>query len=154
MGRLINRMIADAGEYYVAFRLAKMGISSAMVSKGSKSVDIIGTVDGSRSISIQVKTTAWHEQSLQWDFGKNIPVQSDSFYFVFVNIWKDEHDERKPEVLVVPSRDVLDRIKGKRVSRRPVFRLKKEEAERYREYWGPVRQYLCLDQRSTVEACL
>jgi hypothetical protein len=137
-------MIADAGEYYVAFRLAKMGISSAMVSKGSKSVDILGTIDGSRSVSIQVKSTAWHEASLQWDVGKNKPVPSETFYFVFVNIWKDKHDERKPEVLVVPSEDVRSIVKWE--SKRPQFRLTKESAEEYRDKWGPIERYLCSDQ--------
>lgn len=138
-----NRLKADAGEYYVAFRLAKMGISCAMVSKGSKSVDILGTVDGSKSVSIQVKTTAWHEPSLQWDFGKNVPVESDSFYFVFVNIWREENDERKPEVLVVPSKRVLEHVKG---GGRPLFCITKEAAQPFRDKWDPIKRYLCSNQ--------
>ena len=137
--KMANQVIGDAGEYYVAFRLAKMGISCAMVSKGSNSVDILGTVDGSRSVSIQVKTTAWPERSLQWDFGKNMPVESDSFYFVFVNIWREEHDENKPEILVAPSKRVGEYVKG---GVRPQFRITKEAAEPFRDKWDPIKKHL------------
>ena len=144
-----TRMIGDAGEYYVAYRLAKMGITSAIVSRGSRSVDIMCTRDGSRSMSIQVKTTCDRKDYKRWYLGETEFEPSESFCFAFVIIRPDKpkSKEEPPEVFVVPSRrvrEITDDEKDPK-AKRPRFHLSDEDAKPFQDNWHPVKKYLGVD---------
>src|SRR5205085_4875506 len=57
-------LIAAAGEHYVAYALSCLGFTAALVRQGAPSIDILAsTLDGGRTIGIQVKTTEWAERT-------------------------------------------------------------------------------------------
>lgn len=93
----------DAGEYYVAYMLSRLGISAALTTSGSSAVDIIATIDGSKSISIQVKGSWARSQPRQWMVGKHMPAVSPDFFYVFCNMSEDASNKTAPEVFIVPS---------------------------------------------------
>jgi hypothetical protein len=71
--KISNKLLGDAGEHYVAFQLARMGINPAMLSANSKGVDLLATDNGKNVISIQVKTSAGRNAPRQWDVGSHQP---------------------------------------------------------------------------------
>ena len=81
MSNLNNQLKGDAGEYFVAYQLAKRGINPALLSLKSKGVDILATDNGNTVISIQVKTSAGQTKPRQWDVGKRKPNYS-KFFFI------------------------------------------------------------------------
>lgn len=108
MKKLTSKNAGDAGEYYIAYMLSRLGISAALTTSGSSAVDIIATIDGSKSISVQVKASWARTDPRQWTVGKNKPHISDSFFYVFCNLSEDIYNSSyTPEVFIVPSHDVL-----------------------------------------------
>lgn len=84
-----SKNAGDAGEYYVAYMLSRLGISAALTTSGTSAVDIIATIDGSKSISIQVKGSWARSQPRQWMVGKHMPVVSPDLFYVFCNMSED-----------------------------------------------------------------
>jgi hypothetical protein len=57
-------LIAAAGEYFVAYKLSCLGYLAAPVRLGSPATDLLAsTLDGGRTVAIQVKTTGWAERT-------------------------------------------------------------------------------------------
>jgi hypothetical protein len=137
-----NRHICSAGEYFVAAELSRRGITCALTRNNALGVDILATVDGSKSMTFQVKASAGRGDSRKWAVGKNNTICSASFFYVFVNVWTEP--SRPHEVFIVPSSVVCDRLKN-RVSSMPTFRLRKDEVGSYRNNWKPVADYFGLE---------
>lgn len=87
--QLSTKNAGDAGEYYVAYMLSRLGISAALTTSGSNAVDIIATINGSKSISIQVKGSWARSQPRQWIVAKHKPVVSPDYSYVFCNVSED-----------------------------------------------------------------
>jgi len=98
----------DAGEYYVAYMLCRLGISAALTTSGTSAVDIIATINGSKSISIQVKGSWARSAPRQWTGGNHKPVISPDFFYVFCNMSEDIWNTTATEVFIVPSAVVKD----------------------------------------------
>ncbi|EPY4135901.1 TPA: hypothetical protein NPN97_005220 [Klebsiella variicola subsp. variicola] len=98
-----SKNAGDAGEFYVAYMLSRLGISAALTTSGTSAVDIIATIDGSKSISIQVKGSWARSQPRQWMVGKHMPVVSPDLFYVFCNMSEDITTMDTPEVFIVPS---------------------------------------------------
>ncbi|WP_227661565.1 hypothetical protein [Klebsiella pneumoniae] len=45
-----SKNAVDAGEFYVAYMLSRLGISAALTTSGTSAVDIIATIDGSKAL--------------------------------------------------------------------------------------------------------
>ena len=79
-------LTGDAGEHYVAYCLARLGIDPALLRKNSKGADVLATIGGSRVLSLQVKASAARSEPRQWIVGKHKPDVSDNFMYIFLNI--------------------------------------------------------------------
>ena len=121
---LSSKLTGVAGEYYVAFQLSARGFIVAMPRDGSPTVDILAcNEDGSRTIAIQVKTTAEAERTrgrgdekvldhLEFPLGKASAQRSSDLLFAFVDLHNDKEniDAKSPDadVYFVPSTIVRD----------------------------------------------
>lgn len=129
--RISNKLLGDAGEHYVAFQLARMGISPAMLSVNSTGVDILATDNGKNVISIQVKASSGRNAPRNWDVGKHQPAANSHFFYVFLNLWDDS--QREIECFVVPSKYVFNTVDWKQS--RPQFRLSRANEGEFLNKW-------------------
>jgi hypothetical protein len=123
----------DAGEYYVAYMLSRLGISAALTTSGTSAVDIIATIDGSKSISIQVKGSWARSQPRQWMVGKHKPVASPDLFYVFCNMSEDITMMNAPEVFIVPS-EIVKSISTWQNSV-PLFKIAKGQDGEFLNRW-------------------
>lgn len=98
---------AIAGEYFVAAELAKMGHIALITLKNTERVDILASnTDGTRSVSIQVKTRRGHARG--WPLNeKNENISSPDLFYVFVTL---RGERERPEYFIVPSKIVAKAI--------------------------------------------
>lgn len=135
-----SKSAGDASEYYVAYMLSRLGISAALTTSGSSAVDIIATIDGSKSISIQVKGSWARSQPRQWMVGKKRPHASDTLFYVFCNISEDIMNPKNPEVFVVPSKDVDDLSSWHHQV--PLFKISSDKEDLYSDKWTLIEKAL------------
>jgi hypothetical protein len=135
--KLRNNEIKTSGEYFVCAELARIGLIATLTSGNAAIVDILATRDGSKSASIQVKASQGTGNSHAWDIGTKKPNPSDSFFFVFVNIWQDE--KIPPEYYIVPSSTVRTKVNWHKD--RPLFILSSGEIDSCKNNWEPIKEY-------------
>ena len=131
--RRSSKDAGDAGEYYVAYMLSRLGISAALTTSGTSAVDIIATIDGSKSISIQVKGSWARSQPRQWMVGKHKPVASPDLFYVFCNMSEDITMMNAPEVFIVPS-EIVKSISTWQNSV-PLFKIAKGQDGEFLNRW-------------------
>lgn len=135
-----SKNAGDAGEYYVAYILSRLGISAALTTSGTSAVDIIATVDGSKSICIQVKGSWARSQPRQWMVGKHMPLVSPDLFYVFCNIPEDIFIDKAPETFIVPSEIVKQTSTWHHSV--PLFKITKEQEDKYKNRWDYITQSL------------
>jgi hypothetical protein len=148
VSKLEKTLVGVAGEYFVAGELSIRGYLAAVTLRGSRGVDIIASSpDGSRSVSIQVKTNS--NGRPQWILTKS----SESFigkshFYVFVAL----HGEgQRPDFHIVHSTVVAEYIStnhrkwlaGKRADggnrRDSAIRLFKDPHGAYKDAWSALK---------------
>ena len=90
-----------AGEYFVAAELSRRGWIATITLKNTPNIDVIATtLDGSRSLNIQVKTRSIGNRQ-GWILNKGIEslAPSDNFFIVFVDL---VDIDKKPDYYVIP----------------------------------------------------
>ena len=150
-------LTGTAGVYFVASRLAAKGFHAAPTVGNAPNVDIlVGLPAGEATASIQVKTS-WralrthgrgdhkHPHHYEWDVGeRSANLNRPGLFFAFVDL-KGGGNEL-PDVFIVPSEDVFrafDKPFFKSgVKRRWRWHPKCEDAERYKNRWDLLEQYL------------
>ena len=132
MSKLKNRLLGDAGEHFVAFQLARRGVSPALLSTNTHGADLIATISGRKSVTIQVKASAGRNNPRTWAVGSHKPDISESFFYLFLNIWDDF--ERPIACYVVPSSFVAKSVNWE--AARPQFVLNKSQEGMYLENWS------------------
>jgi hypothetical protein len=133
-----TQLIGDAGEYYIAFQLAKRGINPSITNRNSKNVDILATKDGQTAISIQVKTSEGKTEPRKWFIGKK-PNYSRYYFYIFVNIY--QADNKGIECFIVPSKWVHDNVDWNKSN--PVLNAKNSaEFEAFLHNWKPITDIL------------
>lgn len=83
-----NNLVGTAGEYYVCAELCRQGYLALLTPKNNPLFDVVATaLDGSRSVSIQVKTRSVHNTQ-GWKLGTDISKghASPSLFVVLVNL--------------------------------------------------------------------
>ncbi len=138
MGKIHPKLLGDAGEHYVAFELARRGVSPALLSSNTKGADMLATISGKQVVSIQVKASAGANNSSAWSVGKRAPEASETFFYVFLNLWRDH--EKHVEAFVVPSMVVLHAVNW--LAAMPQFRLRSHERAIYKNGWQQIRDKL------------
>lgn len=138
MSKIQNKLLGDAGEYYVAFQLARRGISPALLSTNTKGVDLLATISGRNSISIQVKASAGRNNPRTWAVGKHRPEISKTFFYIFINVWDDY--QKIISCYVIPSSIVAESVNWD--ASMPQFCLGKGAEDLYHENWESILEVL------------
>jgi len=120
-----------AGEHFIAYKLSCLGLVAALPRGGSMGVDVlVSSVDGSKTLAIQVKTTDWAMRTrgrgdkkepyeLQFPLGyKSAKLDNPNLVFAFVDLRGTFNAELQPDVYLVPAtfvctfcRDWVDQVK-------------------------------------------
>jgi len=113
-----SQFIGASGQYFVAYQLAKRNIHASLTLGNAPSVDIIAAKeDGSKSISIQVKTSKdayrhkkYGHEGCEWFVGSSvIGKSSPDLWYAFVDLRMGSGNE--PTVYIVPSMWVANFVK-------------------------------------------
>ncbi len=137
--------VGVAGEYLAAGELSLRGIVSSITLRNSRGIDIIASnKDGTKSISIQVKTNS--DGKNKWILSKKSEeFYSDNHFYIFVAI---KGFLKRPEYRIVPSEVVAKQIytshrewlKGKKSNGLPRkdsnIRNFTDEGDKYLEAWN------------------
>jgi len=112
-----SQLTGVAGVHFVASRLSFISFHAVPTTRNVSGPDLlVSSLDGSKSLTLQVKTTRWASRTrgrgelkkpyeLQWDVGRSsATLNSQNLWFAFVDL--KEFDEL-PDVYVVPSRVVF-----------------------------------------------
>jgi len=114
MAKRSGILIGTAGVYHVASQLAARGFHAAVTYGNAPSVDIlVGLLDGSATVSLQVKTSHWALRArgrgknkiphhYEWDVGKkSAMLYRPDLFFAFVDLkWQSG---QSPVVFIIPS---------------------------------------------------
>lgn len=147
-----SQLIATAGEHFIAHKIATLGFIPALVRQGSPTIDLIASsVDGGKTVGIQVKTTSNALRTrgrgekkvpfqLQFPLGYHaIEVTADSTIFCFVDL-KNLHPKESPDVYVVPASELKKEYVGMNIRQHTFFRHHRpiEHMQKYLNEWAPV----------------
>jgi hypothetical protein len=115
-----SQFIGSAGQYYVAYCLTVRGFHAAITLGDVPDVDVVvANTDGSRLLSIQVKTSRWAYRSKrygyelrEWDVGGSaVGRYSPNLWYAFVDL-QESDPGCNPLVFVVPSLWVSNFVKA------------------------------------------
>jgi len=159
-------LTGTAGVYHVASQLAAHDFHAAVTYGNAPSVDIlVGRIDGSTSLSLQVKASHWALRTrgrgenkkpdhYEWDVGKRSAMQHrPDLFFAFVDL--KIGSGQLPDVFIIPSKSVYDWFQGvitKRFGGDPSklkrwrFHPRVKSIDEYRNNWDILRD--SLDRRS------
>src|SRR3972149_3847165 len=106
-------LTGTAGVYYVASQLAMQGFHAAVTYGNAPSVDIlVGLVDGSATLSLQVKTSWLARRTTgrgkkktfshyEWEIGKSAKLHRRDLFFALVDLKEGKNE--LPDVFIIPS---------------------------------------------------
>ena len=105
--KLESNLVGVAGEYLVAGELSRRGFIASITLRNSRGIDIIASnSDGSKSVSIQVKTNS--DGGSSWILNKKSEEYfSDNHFYVFVALGPINE---RPKFHIVPSEIVSKTI--------------------------------------------
>jgi hypothetical protein len=161
-------LIGTAGVYYVASQLAMRGFNAAVTYGNAPSVDIlVGLPDGSATLSLQVKTSAWAWRTrgrgqnkkphhYEWEIGKSAKSHRSDLFFVLVDLKQGTNE--LPDVFIIPSKimsdwyrrtvnDLFHSQEDKWIRKR--YHPKVEEVEKYKNNWSILKENLNEKSRSS-----
>jgi hypothetical protein len=155
MGRKDTLIVGTSGEHYVAFRLAQLGWIVALPRAGSPAVDLlVCNMDGSRTITIQVKTAEWAMRErgrgenraphhVEFPLGhKAAELKGARFIYAFVDL-KGREPDSLPDVYIVPSKDVVAYCNGWAKEAKMVrWHAEIKSVAKYRNDWGHISRLL------------
>ena len=147
-----STLIAGAGEHYVAYRLSCLGFLAALVRQGSPAADLLASsLDGARTVAIQVKTTGWAERTrgrgtnktphhLEFPLGHAaVEKASERLIFCFVDL-RGSQPDISPDVYIVPATTILAEYKGANIRQHSFFRHHRsiEHMAPFKNEWKPI----------------
>ncbi len=154
-------MTCAAGEHFVAFKLSALGFPVAATRGGSPTIDLmVGNLSGSAALSIQVKTDNWawrprkrNPSSSHWEWyvgHKALNIRGECIYYAFVDLkWEGASRPQMPDVFIVPSIDVANRLGPDWKMYR--FWIMETEGPKYLERWDLITSRLyCLESSSSL----
>lgn len=148
-----NQFVGTAGQYYVCYELARRGIHASLTIGNAPAVDIVAArADGSRSLSIQVKTSnsayrrrRYGREGCEWDVGAGaIGKHSATLWYALVDL--QASSGKPPRVFIVPSFWVSEFVLP--TFSRKVFFLPATAWELTEARWD--RLVACLDDAAKV----
>ncbi len=154
-------LVGTAGVYYVASQLAMRNLHAAVTYGNAPSVDIlVGLVDGSATLSLQVKTARSavrtrgrgkdkKEHHYEWEMGKSAKLYRADLFFALVDLKGGKNE--LPDVFVIPSkvmsdwyRDTVDRLFHGNETEwiRKRYHVGIKSIEQYKNNWSILWNYL------------
>ncbi len=106
--RNANTLIGTAGEYYVCAELCRLGYLALLTPKNNPLFDVVATnVDGTNSISIQVKTRSMRNKQ-GWKLNKQVSATDTPGvpFVVLVNM----HERRAPDFFIYRYSEFVARV--------------------------------------------
>lgn len=101
-------LVGAAGEYYVCAELCRLGVLAVLTPKNNPLFDVVATTtDGSRSVTIQVKTRSIHNK-LGWKLGVDIATAGTVKvqFVVLVNL----HEKLLPDFFIYTPDDLAAKV--------------------------------------------
>lgn len=160
-----SKIIGGAGEHYVAYALSCFGYIPALVREGSPTIDLlVSNLIGSRTLAIQVKTTAYAKRTrgrgnnkkpyeLQFPLGhRSIEKAVPELIFCFVDL-NTLNPETKPDVYVIPASVFIKHYEGKDIKQYKWLRLHWtiERMEKFKNNWEPIHEGLKTVRNETSQ---
>lgn len=152
-----SKLVGGAGEHYVAYVLSCFGYICALVREGAPTVDLLASsIDGSKAISIQVKTSKHalrkrgrgdnkKPHHLEFTLGRQaVKNAQESFIFCFVDLHGLKDPLKVPDVYVIPSEVIRDHYEEKDLDSIKWLRLHwgVEKMEFFKNNWEPIIERL------------
>ena len=143
-----------AGVHYVASQLSFLGFHAVPTTRNVRGPDLlVSNLEGSRGISLQVKTTVWAMRTrgygdqkkphhYEWDIGwSSAKANYPSLFFALVDLKKFQG---LPDVFIVPSKVIFEYFKGGKPETWPRARYHPlvEDADPYKNNWNLLKQAL------------
>ncbi len=157
MAKRSGILTGTAGVYHVASQLAARGFHAAVTFGNAPSVDILaGLLDGSATLSLQVKTSHWALRTrgrgenktphhYEWDVGqKSATLHRPDLFFAFVDL--KLRSEQLPDVFIIPSRVIFDYFSKSYFKSKQNIRWRYhpriDQIEQYKNKWEILWNYL------------
>ena len=118
----VSQLVGIAGVHHVASFITYLGFHAVPTTRNVAGPDIlVSSLDGSRGVTLQVKTTSWAMRTrgrgdkkrphhYEWDIGWNSArINLPGVYFALVDL---KELDALPDVFVVPSRVIFQYFKG------------------------------------------
>jgi hypothetical protein len=149
-----SQFVGASGQFYVAHQLTKRYIHASITLGNAPSVDIIAAKgDGSKSISLQVKTSKsayrkkrYGREGCEWDVGSSVVGKSSpDLWYAFVDLRLSSGKE--PNVFIVPSLWVSEFVKPD--WSRKIYFLPSTAWELTKNRWDTITS--CLNSDSEID---
>lgn len=149
-----SQMTGVAGVHYVVSYLNYLGFHAVSTTRNVAGPDVlVSTYDGSRGLSLQVKTTAWAMRTrgrgknkkphhYEWDIGWNsAKVNASRLFFALVDL---KEFRELPDVFIVPSQVIFKYFEtGPNENwKRARYHPEIEEISKYKNNWEILRKAL------------
>jgi hypothetical protein len=161
-----SSFIANAGEHFVAYKIAMLGFIPSLIHQGIRGIDVLASsADGARSVGLQIKSaaSAIYEKSgaaqhvafhLRFPLGQRaISAIADSTLVCFVDLRKWSPREG-PDVYIVSGKQLKCEYSGVCLRKyTPVhYERSLSTMEQYRNNWQPLVEALsAADPQETAE---
>lgn len=141
---MTTKLIGAAGEHYVAYRLASLGMSVALTRDGSDVIDLMaGDILRGTAVAVQVKTARSANKGKYWEWSvgrKPLTLKDSNLVYVFVDLRIDGSSSKSPTAFVVPVADVVDQAIAAGFEKHPdwktfYFKIHEPKSSEYLEAW-------------------
>ena len=151
-----SQLTGVAGVHFVAAVLAHRGFHAIPTTRNIAGPDmLVSTLDGSRGISIQVKTTIWAMRNrgkgkeraphhYEWDIGwSSARCNHPNLFFALVDL---KEFRELPDVFVLPSKTIFRYFKGgdPKTWLRARYHPEIHEIEQYKNNWDGLKEALSI----------
>lgn len=138
-----NAIKGACGEHYIAAYLSGHGLIVAMPRAGIPGCDLfVSKEKGGTALRIQVKTGTEGPRNNK-EVGSRIylwrtslaAIERDDKYLWYAYVWLNEwpkDEDKLPEIFIVPSKVVVNCMKGEREASWPYFWMRVDAAQRYK----------------------
>ncbi|MEN8494620.1 hypothetical protein ABFB50_06590 [Dehalococcoides sp. THU3] len=116
MIKLSNALTGACGLYYSAAELTRLGYTTALTIRNAKGIDILAsTLDGKRSIQIQVKTSNCNPK-YKFILNKDAEIlKAEDLFYIFVHLnglsTTPDKPTTRPDYYIVPSEIVANHVR-------------------------------------------
>jgi hypothetical protein len=151
-----SQYVGLAGEHYVVYSLLVRGFHASVVGGNVPNVDVlVSSVNGSKQISLQVKTSRqayrrrrWRHEVYEFEVGRSaVGRQSPNHWYALVDLQEGNSPSWTPVVYLVPSLWVDTWASRCPNAPRQMYPLKATASHLCRERWDHVQNFFADDPK-------